>query len=122
LRVGSREEKEASFGNRVTAGKEQGSPTASEWEPGAGGKAARGLCPAEKDRGSVLTAHVQGGNWKDCREGPSQLGIREDVKRRAGRWGNTHGKARPPEHNDGGSLVLARMAARRFCSTPYEQG
>jgi len=30
------------------------------WEPGAGGKAARGLCPAEKDRGSLQTSAGRG--------------------------------------------------------------
>jgi len=71
----------------------------------------------------VQTEHVQGDSLRKTVERPEPVGVSARTeKRRAGKRGKTRRKERPPEHNGGGSLVLARMAARRFCSRPYEQG
>ena len=121
-RVGSREGKESSFGNRVTAAKGEVArwPRVGAWRRREGGQ---GALSCRKGQGFVHTEHVQGDNCKHCREGPSLLGNPRGSQADAPGCGVEPAERRiHPEHKDGGSLVLARMAARRFCSKPYEQG
>jgi len=79
-RVGNREEKESSFGNRVTAGKDEVAqrPRLGAWRRREGGQ---GALSCRKGQGFVLTTHVQGDNCNTVEMARVSWGIREDRKR-----------------------------------------
>jgi hypothetical protein len=73
----------------LNRGERRGSPTAASGSLAQEGRRPGGSVLPQRTGVACRPEHVQGGNWLNSRDGPSQLGIREDEKRHAGTRGKT---------------------------------